>query len=457
MSQSNKKKIAISTLGCKLNYSESSAIVNGMLEEDYNLVDLHESPDIVIIHTCSVTEQANQKCRQYIRKAIKLNPKSVVAVIGCYAQLEPDTIAGIKGVDYVLGTHEKFQLSEYLGLELSKKSTPIIDVSPVTNQAPFGAGYSLLCPNQENARTRAFLKIQDGCDYGCAYCTIPLARGKSRSQSLANCLNQAKQLALAGYKEVVLTGVNIAAYGEDIGCSLSELLFKLEDLDVPRIRISSIEPNLLNQELIKQIAASKKIVPHFHVPLQSGSDEVLKKMKRRYSTAFYKERLMKAIEHIPDCSIGADIIVGLPGESDEHFSATKAFSSSLPITYLHVFSYSRRKNTLADEWLLDKSLKDVPSQIKKERSKQLLELSDQKKKVFYQKYIHRNMDVLFEASFQESQDSDQLYCQGHTTNYIPVHVEVPSKKWAKENLVGNIKSVKLLNITDAFTLFAQLI
>jgi len=443
MSQT-KKKISVITLGCKLNYAESSSLINTFLQKGYEQVELIDKPDLVVVHTCSVTQNANQKCRQSIRSVIKKTPNSFVAVIGCYAQLEPQTLASIEGVDLILGAQEKFNLNEYIPQSLKKNKKPAIAVTKIEDAYAFGIGHSIIEKKNHSSRTRAFLKIQDGCDYGCAFCTIPLARGKARSQSIEACKIQAQQLIDAGYQEIVLTGVNIGEYGSDFGASLNDLIQAFEDLKIPRLRISSIEPNLLTTELIKSIANSKHVVPHFHVPLQSGSDDVLKKMKRRYSTNIYKERIQEAVKHIPNCSIGADLIVGFPGEEQHHIEEAYSFINGLPISYLHVFTYSRRKNTLADQWIEKKLVHEISSQEKKRRSELFLNLSNQKKTDFIGKYIGGIKEILFEENFKNLEQENQvLLCIGHTDNYISVGVEVPSKVWAKSNLVGKILPVKL--------------
>ncbi len=452
---SKEKKIAITTLGCKLNYAESSAIVNSFLKKGFRPADKNEEADLVIIHTCSVTNNANQKCRQTIRKVIKESPNSYVAVVGCYAQLEPEKLASIEGVDLVLGTKEKFNLGEYIPEHLEKKTSSEVFVSNIEDVDAFGIGHSIAGQNGHDFRTRAFLKIQDGCDYCCAFCTIPKARGKRRSQSLKETIFQAEQLTQSGFREIVLTGVNIGEYGSEIGTSLRDLVAELSKVAVPRIRISSIEPNLLHSDLITEIAKSSNVVPHFHVPLQSGSDTILKHMKRRYNTSTYRKRILEAVNTIPDCSIGADVIVGYPGEEERHFDEALDFIETLPISYLHVFSFSRRPNTLIDDLIRSKQVREVPHDIKKQRSKRLQELSDYKKTAFLKKYMGQTLDVLFEENYSRNNEQDWL-CLGHTANYITVGVKIPSKNWAKENFIGKIKPVKLNAINQQFIVEAEI-
>jgi threonylcarbamoyladenosine tRNA methylthiotransferase MtaB len=452
------KKITTYTLGCKLNYSETAAIAEAFLKQGYELVPFGEKADVTIINTCSVTENANQKCRQAVRKALKKSPESYVAVLGCYAQLEPEALASIHGVDAVLGAKEKFQIAEHLGNELKKTGEAKIFVTDIGAVDNFGLGHSIALEGAPKDRTRAYLKVQDGCDYICAFCTIPLARGASRSLSIEKVVEQARMLAIAGYQEVVLTGVNIGDYGRNTDARFLDLVRALDTLDVPRIRISSIEPNLLSSDLIGFIAGSKRIVPHFHIPMQSGSDDMLKAMRRRYNTALYRERVHEVIARIRDCAVGADVIVGFPGETAEHFEETYRFIESLPVAYLHVFTFSRRPNTHADEMIQKKLWKTVPPQDVQERSRRLHELSREKKKAFLSRYLEAEVDVLFEGDFSDENErqNETLVCYGHTGNYLGVAVAVPSKEWAEANLVGKFHRVRLSSLDEELNAFGEL-
>lgn len=444
------KKITTYTLGCKLNYSETAAIAEAFLKQGYELVPFGEIADITIINTCSVTENANQKCRQAVRKALKKSPESYVAVLGCYAQLEPEALASIAGVDAVLGAKEKFQIAECLGADLTKTGEAKIFVTDIGAVDNFGLGHSIALDGAPKDRTRAYLKVQDGCDYICSFCTIPLARGASRSLPIEKVVDQAKMLAAAGYREIVLTGVNIGDYGINIGAKFFDLVKALDALEVPRIRISSIEPNLLSSDLIDLIANSKRIVPHFHIPMQSGLDDTLKAMRRRYNTQLYRDRVEEAVSKIRDCAIGADVIVGFPSETAEHFEETYKFIESLPIAYLHVFTFSRRPNTHADEMIRKKIWKPVPPLEVQERSQRLHELSNEKKKAFASRYIGTRVDVLFEGDFsdEDEQQNGKPVCYGHTGNYLSVAVEVPSKEWAEEHLVGKCRTIQVYALDE---------
>jgi threonylcarbamoyladenosine tRNA methylthiotransferase MtaB len=360
--------VAYHTLGCKLNFSETSTIARSLDEEGYAKIHFDNGADIYVINTCSVTEQADKKCRNIVRKALSFNPNALVFVIGCYAQLKPKEIASIEGVDFVLGANEKFNISKYL-TNPKKNIDTVIKNKHIKETNTFIPGYSL------GDRTRSFLKIQDGCNYFCSFCTIPLARGKSRSGTIEQTLLKAKELANENVKEVVLTGVNIGDFGNGSNENFYELIQELDKIEeIDRFRISSIEPDLLNSRIINFVSQSTRFVPHFHIPLQSGSDELLKKMRRRYNTQLYRERI-ELIKHLmPDACIGADVIVGFPGESDEEFNKTMDFLIELPLSYLHVFTYSERANTTATR------MKDiVPIATRKERSKQLRNLSEKKK------------------------------------------------------------------------------
>ena len=406
------KKVAFYTLGCKLNYSESSSIGRMFEDKGYSKVEFNETPDIFIINTCSVTENADKKCRKIVREAQKINPDGYVAIIGCYAQLKPKEISEIPGVDAVLGAAEKFRLVELIDTfeKVPGQHTAQILASNIEDAIEYHTSYSL------NDRTRTFLKVQDGCDYPCAYCTIPLARGKSRSDTIANVVAAAKEVAARGVKEIVLTGVNIGDFGIQNG-EKKETFFQLvQALDevegISRFRISSIEPNLLTDEIIEFVARSKKFVPHFHIPLQSGSNKVLNLMKRRYKRELYLERVAKIKSLMPDCCIGVDVIVGHPGETQEMFLESYQFLNELDISYLHVFTYSERENTAALN-----IAPIVPKSQRADRSKMLHILSEKKKRYFYEQQIGKEATVLFEDEIQNGQ------MLGFTENYVRVAVK----------------------------------
>jgi len=406
------KKVAFYTLGCKLNYSESSSIGRMFEAKGYSKVEFNETPDIFIINTCSVTENADKKCRKIVREAQKINPDGFVAIIGCYAQLKPKEISEIPGVDAVLGAAEKFRLVELIDtFEKAPGNQPAqILASNISEAVDYHTSYSL------NDRTRTFLKVQDGCDYPCAYCTIPLARGKSRSDTIANVVAAAKDVAERGVKEIVLTGVNIGDFGIQNGEkkeSFLELIKALDDVDgILRFRISSIEPNLLTDEVIEFVAQSKKFVPHFHIPLQSGSNKVLSLMRRRYKRELYVERVAKIKSLMPHCCIGVDVIVGHPGETQELFLESYQFLNELNISYLHVFTYSERENTSA---LVIQPV--VPKSQRADRSKMMHILSEKKKRHFYEEQIGKEATVLFEDEIQNGQ------MLGFTENYVRVAVK----------------------------------
>jgi len=406
------KKVAFYTLGCKLNYSESSSIARMFEDKGYSKVEFNDKPDIFIINTCSVTENADKKCRKIVREAQKINADGYVAIIGCYAQLKPAEIAEIPGVDAVLGAAEKFRLVELLDTFEKEpvNQTAKIHASPIEDAVEYHTSYSL------NDRTRTFLKVQDGCDYPCAYCTIPLARGKSRSDNIANIVKAAQDIAARDVKEIVLTGVNIGDFGIQNGErkeTFLDLIIALDEVEgISRFRISSIEPNLLTDEVIEFVAQSKRFVPHFHIPLQSGSNKVLSLMRRRYRRELYVERVAKIKTLMPDCCIGVDVIVGHPGETHELFLESYQFLNELDISYLHVFTYSERENTLAV------TIKPVvPKQERAERSKMLHILSEKKKRHFYNSQIGKTGTVLFEDEVQNGQ------MLGFTENYIRVAVK----------------------------------
>lgn len=460
------KRIATYTLGCKLNVAETSSLAETFLKQGYALVPFGEDADVTIINTCTVTENADVKCRNIVRRALRAAPESFVAVIGCYAQLEPEELASIEGVDVVLGAKEKFDLPRYIRAQ--KNAEAQIFVSDIATVETFGFGHSIAIGGAQH-QTRAYLKVQDGCNYNCSYCTIPLARGKSRSESIENIVAQAKLLLDAGYQEIVLTGVNIGDYGNQPDGSGGEstffdLLQALDKLPIPRIRISSIEPNLLTSEMIDFIARSEHIVPHFHLPMQSGSADILKLMRRRYNKELYRERVLQVVEKIPDVCIGADVIVGFPGETDEHFEETYRFIESLPIAYLHVFTFSKRPNTAAAEALDKGELEEIPNKVKQARNRKLQELSHFKKRAFAQRFLGKEMTVLFENEFSDDEELNaepaqdgKLYCFGHTANYLRVGVAAPSKAWAKENLVGKFKPVELRSLDSALNVLGAIV
>ena len=368
----NSKTASFYTLGCKLNFSETSTISRGLEEEGYAKVDFETGADIYVINTCSVTDQADKKCRNIVRKALKYNPQAFIIVIGCYAQLKPKEISNIKGVDLVLGAQEKFNIKNFLQNTLKNEDTVLLN-EPIKNIKTFFPGFSL------GDRTRSFFKIQDGCNYFCSFCTIPLARGKSRSSSIENTIIKAKEIGRSEVKEVVLTGVNIGDFGHGTNENFYQLIKQLDKLNtISRYRISSIEPDLLKDEIIAFVNSSKKFAPHFHIPLQSGSDKLLKKMRRRYDTVLYAKRIKLIKELMPEACIGVDVIVGFPGESEEEFNKTVDFLKSLPISYLHVFTYSERANTTAP-----RMEQIIPMEIRRKRSKQLRILSLKLKLKFY--------------------------------------------------------------------------
>jgi len=405
----NQSTVAFYTQGCKLNFSETSSISRQLVNEGYQKVDFKDKADIYVINTCSVTENADKECKRIVRSALKTSPDAFVVIVGCYAQLKPEQISEINGVDLVLGATEKFKLNHYLN-DLSKKENTEIHSCEIDDANFFVDAYSI------GDRTRAFLKVQDGCDYKCTYCTIPLARGISRSDKLENVLHNAKSISEKGIQEIVLTGVNIGDYGKgEFGNKKHEHTFLdlVKELDkvegINRLRISSIEPNLLKNETIEFVANSKAFVPHFHIPLQSGSDEILKKMKRRYLTDLYTDRVNYIKSLMPHCCIGVDVIVGFPGETDEHFLETYNFLKELDISYLHVFSYSERENT---EAAVMKN--PIDKGVRHKRSKMLRVLSAKKKRQFYEQQIGSVRSVIFESENKEG------FMYGFTENYVRV-------------------------------------
>jgi len=404
-----RKKVAFYTLGCKLNFSETSTIARTFEDEGFDRVEFEDKADIYVINTCSVTANADKRFKTIVKKAQKGNPKAFIAAIGCYAQLKPHELADVNGVDLVLGATEKFKITQYLN-DLTKNDFGEVHSCEIEEADFYVGSYSL------GDRTRAFLKVQDGCDYKCTYCTIPLARGISRSDTLENVIKNAKDISAQGIKEIVLTGVNIGDYGKgEFGNKKHEHTFLdlVKALDavegIERLRISSIEPNLLKDETIEFVSKSRTFVPHFHIPLQSGSNTILKLMRRRYLRELYVERVAKIRELMPDACIGVDVIVGFPGETDELFLETYHFLNELDISYLHVFTYSERDNTLAAE--MDGV---VPDRVRNKRSKMLRGLSVKKRRAFYEKQIGTRRTVLFEG---ENKDG---YIHGFTENYVKV-------------------------------------
>lgn len=412
-SMQNLPSVAFHTLGCKLNFSETSALARHLEQEGFVQKNFEEEADYYVINTCSVTENADKECRQLVRRIQRRSPSSAVVITGCYAQLKPKEIASIPGVDLVLGAAAKFELATHLQALKKGDDTKICscDIDTLEN---FHASWSV------HHRTRTFLKVQDGCDYNCSFCTIPMARGKSRSDKIVNVLENVKEIANAGSKEIILTGVNLGDFGEN-GENFFQLISALEnETTIPRYRISSIEPNLLSDDIIRFVASSKRFMPHFHIPLQSGSDRILGLMRRRYKRKLYADRvnLIKAL--LPHASIGVDVIVGFPGETEADFQETYSFLESLPITYLHVFTYSERDNTLAA------TMKDIVSlSIRQTRNKKLRQLSYQKQEEFNNEFSGTTRPVLFEKEEKTSM------MEGYTDNYI--RIKTPYKKdWVNQ-------------------------
>lgn len=399
------QKVALHTLGCKLNFSETSTIGNEFLKNGFSIVDFEDTADIYVFNTCTVTESAERECRQLVRRALKKNPDAFVIVTGCYAQLRPDEIAAIEGVDAVLGSNEKFEIFSLLN-DFEKKEVSCIYVSPTEELNTFGKASSTAA----DSRTRAFFKVQDGCDYKCSFCTIPLARGKSRSMNPERAVEEFKELLNQGYKEIILTGVNVGDYGKSFGLDLYHLLLKLIEFEGDyRIRISSIEPNLLTDNIIELTRTSDKMCKHFHIPLQSGNDNVLRLMQRRYNVEDYKKVIYNVKSKIPDAGIGVDVIVGFPGETEDDFIKTYNFLLDLPISYLHVFTYSERPDTKA----ISMNGK-VPIAVRKRRNNMLRILSEKKRQSFYNQMIGKELEVLFENSNLNGM------MKGFSSNYVRV-------------------------------------
>ena len=424
-----KKNVAFYTLGCKLNFSETSTIARSFTQEGFNRVNFSEQADIYVINTCSVTDNADKRFKSIVKQAQKVNSNAFIIAVGCYAQLKPEELADVNGVDLVLGATEKFKITDYLN-DLSKNDFGEIHSCEIEEADFYVGSYSI------GDRTRAFLKVQDGCDYKCTYCTIPLARGISRSDTLENVLYNAKEISKQNIKEIVLTGVNIGDYGKGENGNKKhehtffELVKALDDVEgIERLRISSIEPNLLKNETIDFVSNSKTFVPHFHIPLQSGNDELLKKMKRRYNKELYVNRVSKIKEVMPQACIGVDVIVGFPGETDAHFLETYNFLNELNISYLHVFTYSERDNTLATQMDGVVGKKD-----RAKRSKMLRGLSVKKRRAFYESQLGTTRTVLFESENKEG------YIHGFTENYVKVKTT-----WNPE-LVNTLHQIELTKI-----------
>lgn len=432
MNSNQPKTAAFHTLGCKLNFAETSTIARQLTDAGYEKVSFEDKANVYVINTCSVTENADRECKLHVKRAMKANPEGLVVILGCYAQLKPEEISAIEGVDLVLGAKEKFNILSYLDDLQKSENQGLIHSCEISETDFFIGSYSI------GDRTRAFLKVQDGCDYKCTYCTIPLARGISRSDTIENVVKNAKEIAERDIKEIVLTGVNIGDYGKgEFGNKKHEhtfldLISELDQVEgIERIRISSIEPNLLKDESIELVSKSRSFVPHFHIPLQSGSDDLLKKMKRRYLTNLYRNRVSKIREVMPDASIGVDVIVGFPGETEEKFMETYQFLNELPISYLHVFTYSERENTEATDM---EGVVPIPE--RKKRNKMLRILSEKKKMAFYQTQLGKTLPILWEH------ENKNGFMFGFTENYVRV------QKPFDENSINQIEVLKLNKIEN---------
>ena len=423
------KKVAFYTLGCKLNFSETSSIGRIFKDAGYETTPFNSAADVYVINTCSVTDHADRKCRKVVKEALKHSPNAYITIVGCYAQLKPKEISEIPGVDMVLGAAEKFNILEHIN-DLTKNEKAVVHNAPIDETHQFVSAFSI------GDRTRTFLKVQDGCDYSCTFCTIPLARGASRSGKIEDIVKQAEEIAASGVKEIVLTGVNIGDFGvrdgkrQDRFVDLVKALDEVEGID--RIRISSIEPNLLTNEIIEFVAESKRFVPHFHMPLQSGNNQVLAKMRRRYKRELYAERVAKIKSLMPNCCIGVDVIVGFPGETREDFIDTYNFLNDMDISYLHVFTYSERENTIAAQ------MEDaVPGAQRSDRSKMLHILSEKKRRAFYESQLGAEDLVLFEGDIKDG------YMHGFSKNYVKVRTEYDPL------LVNEVVPVKFLSISES--------
>jgi len=429
-----KKTVVLHTLGCKLNYSETSAITKKFVMNGFSVGKFGEQSDVFFLNSCTVTSHSDKECRKIIRSVLRKNPGTYVIVAGCYSQLKADEISQIRGVDLILGTSEKFDFFKFFKYNdnkeiiIEKFNEPVIKISALENETRIFEAFS----SDSDSRTRAFLKIQDGCDYNCAYCTVPLARGRSRSIKTEKVIRNAEEIISYGYKEIVLTGVNVADYYDnEKNFGFFNLLSELNKLEIPRIRISSIEPDLLNTDIILLIKNSDKFCKHFHIPLQSGDDEILNKMKRKYKAENFRNLILEIKNKIPDACIGIDVITGFPGESDKNFENTYEFLNELPFDYLHVFTYSARDNTPAA--LMQNKINEAA---KKQRSSMLRNLSVRKKQLFYDSCVGKVKEVLFESKKQDS------YFYGLTSNYIKVRTQ--PEHGSDSVLENEIKKVILL-------------
>ncbi len=429
-------RVSFYTLGCKLNFAETGAIQRDFEKHNFEVVQFGDDAEVTVINTCTVTREAEKKCRNVIRRAVRNNPDGFVAVTGCYAQLRPEEIAAIPGVDVVLGAHEKFRLFQLIE-SFTKREQTQVNVSCIDDVTTFGPAFS------STERTRAYLKVQDGCDYSCSFCTIPRARGASRSQTVDDCVRQAHELAETGFREIVLTGVNIGLFGQDNGSSFLELIKALDDVDgIERIRISSIEPNLLTDEIIDFVAGSRTFQPHFHIPLQSGDDRVLGKMRRRYRRDVYARRVETIRKLMPDACIGVDVIVGFPAEGEDEFENSYSFLADLPISYLHAFTYSERPDTTAVDQLDRVGGEPVRPSVRSERNKRLRILSQKKTQEFYRNHLGETRPVLWEGL----QHGEVMH--GFTDNYVKV------SRPFDESMTGVIEDVHLSHLADDGTVAA---
>lgn len=416
-------KVALHTRGCPMNFAETSTLAGKFREQGYEQVKFNEKADVYVINTCTVTGNADKQSKKDIRKARNRNPEAKIIVVGCYAQIYPEKIAAINGVDLVLGNREKFNALGYLN-QYREKEEPEIHTSDPNELVKFHPAYSL------GDRTRSFLKVQDGCDYACTYCTIPLARGESRNQSIESLVEEARTIANSGVKEIILTGINTGDYGQSTGESFEELIHRLENVPgIERYRIASIEPNLLHEDIISFVAQSEKFLPHFHIPLQSGSNAILAKMKRRYNREFFRDKVKQIKQHIPGAFVGVDVIVGFPGENEEKFREAYEFLQNLDASFYHVFPYSRRPHTTAA-----RMEGQVPAEEIKQRSQQLQMLAEKKSMMFYRQHLGEEREVLFENHNQNG----KIF--GYTDNYIKI------EKDYHPNLGGKIKKVTLRRI-----------
>ncbi len=430
----NEQKVAFTTLGCKLNFSETSGIASQFNSAGYVRVDANKKADVYVINTCTVTEIANKKSKQAIKKLIKINPEAKIVVVGCYSQLKPNEVANIEGVDLVLGSENKFEIINEIK-NLQPNSKPKIIVNDNTLEKSFTPSYSY------GDRTRSFLKVQDGCDYFCSYCTIPKVRGRSRNNSIKATVEKANEVVSKGVKEIILTGVNIGDFGKATNEDFFWLVKALDKVNgLERLRISSIEPNLLTEDILEFVSKSSVIVPHFHIPLQCGTDNLLRLMRRRYTTSLYKKRVDKIKTLMPDACIAADVIVGVPGETDDEFLKACNFIKSIDVSYLHIFTYSERENTMAA-----KMPNKVPMAIRKQRSKVMHQIADEKQKIFHKKHLNTVRKVLFEAH------QNRGVMHGFTDNYIKV--EIPYNK----QLINKTINVYLESLTENGTVIGRLL